>query len=75
MKFIYFYNNESSCTINSFDEYDILKGNVNNFISHSKEVSQKTINREKGNNKFVHIFKERKPNGYTFWQWYASYCI
>lgn len=77
MKFIYFYNNNSTCEINNFDEWDLLEGRVKeNYIEHSIEVNNNTINREKGNNKYLHIFKEHKDgHGNSVWKWYASYCI
>lgn len=76
MKFIYFYNNESACTINNFDEYDLLENENNNYVSHSREVSKKTIYKESNNNKFIHIFKEHK-NGYgiSIYTHYASCCL
>lgn len=75
MNYIYFYNNESRCAINSFNEFDLFSKKIENYISHSKEVSKKTICKEKGTNKFLHIFKRHKKNNCDVWKWYASYCI
>lgn len=75
MKYMYFYSNNSICKIDNFDEYDILNDMVGNFITHSKEVSNKTINKEKKDNKYLHIFKEHKINGCSIWKWFASYVL
>ena len=66
MKYMYFYSNNSICKIDNL---------VGNFITHSKEVSNKTINKEKKDNKYLYIFKEHKINGCSIWKWFASYVL
>lgn len=72
MKYIYIYNNNSMCSIDTLTENDYLN---NNYITHSKIVSQKTVSKEKGNNKYLHLFEKHRKNGYDIWNYYASYCI
>lgn len=77
MKFIYMYSNCGACYRGSIDEFELWKNEEleRDLIFHSKEVSNKTINREKEDNQFLHILKEHKKNGYSIWRWYASYCV
>ena len=76
MKFVYMYSNCSCCYIDSISEFDLFdKEEYEGLIFHSKEVSNKTINKEKEDNNILHIFKKHKDNGISVWRWYASYCV
>lgn len=76
MKFIYMYSNCSHCYRDLMNEFELIENDEMKYlIFHSKEVSNKTINKEKEDNKFLHIFKEHKNNRISTWKWYASYCI
>lgn len=75
-KFIYLYRNNSACWLNSFNEWDLFEDKIQGYVSHSKLVSNKTINREKDDNKYLHIFKKWKnANGNDVWRWFDSLCI
>lgn len=75
-KFIYLYRNNSGCALESFDEWDLFDDKIQNYVGHSKLVSKKTINKEKSDNKYLHIFKKWKnANGNDVWRWFASECI
>lgn len=71
MKYAYIYNNSVGCYIDSITEFE----NLENVKFHSKEVSNKTINKEKGDNKFLHIFKEHSYFGEKVYKHYVSYCV
>lgn len=63
MKYLYIYNNNSRNT---------TEGKM---VEHSTEISKKTINKEKEDNNFLHIFKKYTRNGEDFYKYTTSYCI
>lgn len=63
MKYLYVYNNNSQCNVDNIDinNIDNIEG-----VFHSKIVTLKTMLKDKGNNKYVHIFKRYKNDIYKY---------
>lgn len=77
MKFIYIYSNNSIFAGDSIDEFELLMNEeeTRDLIFHSKEISNKTINKEKKDNKFLHILKKHTNAYGGYYKYYASYCV